>query len=109
LFANLLKYLCGSVQQCLFYTLGLKIASDLAFVRYRNGGTLCIGRFVFIGGTLQLELALKFNICHSDNPVFKRSLYSTVCIVTRLRAGRFGFRIPAGVEKFSCPKRPDRL
>lgn len=96
--ANLLKYLCGSVQKCLFHTQGLKIASDLAFIRYSNGGTLGIGRFVFIGGTLQLELALKFFICHSDEPVFKRSRYSTVCIVTRLWAGRFEFRIPAGVK-----------
>ena len=95
---NLLKHLCGSVQQCLFYTLGLKIASDLAFLRYSNGGTLGIGRFVFIGCTLQLELALKSNICHSDKHVFKRSRYSIVCVVTRLRAARLGVRIPAGVK-----------
>ena len=98
LIAHLLKYLCGSVQQCLFYTLGLKIASDLAFIRYSSGGTLGIGRFVFISGKIQLELALKFNICHSDKPVFKKSRYSAVCIVIRLRAGRFGVRIPAGVK-----------
>jgi len=96
--ANLLKYLCGSIQQCLLYTVGLKIASDLAFIRYSNGGTLGTGRLVFIGGALQLELALKFNICHSDKPVFKRSRYSTVCLVTRLRTGRFGVRIPSGVN-----------
>jgi positive regulator of sigma E activity len=52
LIANLLKYLCGSVEQCLFYTLGLKVASYLAIMRYSNGGTLGIGRFVFIGGTV---------------------------------------------------------
>jgi len=69
-----------------------------AFIRYNNGGKFWVGRFFFIGGTLQLELALKFNICHSDKPVFKRSPYKTVCIVTRLRAGPFGVLIPAGVK-----------
>jgi hypothetical protein len=57
--ANYLKYLCGSVRQCLLYIVGLKIASDLAFMPFSNGGTLGIGLFVVIGGTLQLELALK--------------------------------------------------
>jgi hypothetical protein len=76
----------------------VKIAKDLAFMRCSNGGTLGIGLFLFIGGTLELELALKFNICHLDKTVFRRNLYSTVCIVTRLRAGRFGIRIPAGVN-----------
>lgn len=50
--ADLLKYLCGSVQQCLLYTVSLKIAPDLAFIRNSNSGTLGTGRLVFIGGTL---------------------------------------------------------
>jgi hypothetical protein len=37
-------------------------------------------------------------------------IYITVGVVTRLQAGRSGFRIPArGRRFFFCPKRPDRL
>ena len=101
LIENVLNYVWLNSEMYILYIRPWKLPQMYLFIRYSNSGTLGIGLFVFIVGTLELEVALKFNTCHSNKPIFRRSRYSTVCIVTRLRAGRIGARSPAGIKHFS--------